>query len=254
MHAAPRAIAGAPRGTQVLVVYGENDPGLNELERAGRSRGGPPAPCSGESVIGVRDQLFRHAVSISLRTNVRPDSCRSTPCFPARTDLSHAGGRISPAASPAADHAPTIHARLAARWPHLARRLELRFRSRFGAPPRFELHCVGRTPDETKLIDKCDARDAAIRDRGMERLISAAARTEDGEIANTMRAQPIDRGAHVFAERAVEMWSTVRRCLAVANSSKVKPQGRDARSRQFARDFNMPHHRGMSGERRLFDC
>jgi hypothetical protein len=88
----------------------------------------------------------------------------------------------------------------------------------------------------------------------MERLISAAARTEDGEIANTMRAQPIDRGAHVFAERAVEMWSTVRRCLAVANSSKVKPQGRDARSRQFARDFNMPHHRGMSGERRLFDC
>src|SRR3954471_12889349 len=79
MHAAPRAIAGAPRGTQVLVVYGENDPGLNELERAGRSRGGPPAPCSGESVIGVRDQLFRHAVSISLRTNARPDSCRSTP-------------------------------------------------------------------------------------------------------------------------------------------------------------------------------
>ena len=145
MHAAPRAIAGAPRGTQVLVVYGENDPGLNELERAGRSRGGPPAPCSGESVIGVRDQLFRHAVSISLRTNARPNSCRSTPCFPARTDLPHAGGRISPAASPAADHALTIHARLAARWPH------------FGASPRaaisVSLWCAAtlraalRTPD-----------------------------------------------------------------------------------------------------------
>jgi hypothetical protein len=74
----------------------------------------------------------------------------------------------------------------------------------FGAPPRLQLHGVGRPPNEAELVYERNAFDATVGYCGMEGLIGAAAAAEHGQIANTALLQPVDCGGDIIAERAVE--------------------------------------------------